>query len=137
MYYEIEQRENPPVMIGTWHEGFRAAEHSKAFSHDVRTRWETITTPVFFILDMSHLDTVTFEGLMQIAHLGIQGHNASLKHPMNRGTIIITKSPIIKAAAKGMGSNVFGNIDVKPFSTVEKALAYVNNLIDAEQEQIG
>lgn len=83
--------------------------------------------PVFYILDLSRLRTISMEGVMKSAEAASQSPNSNLRHPMNRCNIMVSKESIIQLAAKGMSSPKFGNIEIKLFETLDEALEYVKN----------
>jgi hypothetical protein len=137
MNYEIKHLDDPPVVIGIWKEGFRYVENGPDYVREVHALWNSLTTPAFYILDLSRLDAVTFEGLVKAAYSGTRGSSASLHHPTNRGTIFVSSAVLVKAGAKGMDSEVYGNVHIDMFETLDQALAHVRSIIRTEQSKAG
>ncbi len=62
------------------------------------------------------------------ANLTARGNNPIFHHPNVRSVIYVTKSNLTALAAKGMDSDVFGNLNISVFGTLEEALTHVRAL---------
>ena len=127
MYYHIQKLSDMPVVFATWYEGFQYAEHGQQYLHDIHELFDSQDAPVFYVLDMSQLHSISFEGMANAANSGTHGVSATLHHPMNRGTLFVSDLPIIKAAAKGLNSAVYGNVFVQVFATLNEALGCIGS----------
>lgn len=125
MFYDLQRLPHLPVIIGSWFEGFTFPAEGEQFMQELYAQFDALPAPVFYILDLSQLHTITFDGLVKAASSGAREANSPLHHPMNRGTIIVTDKAIIQTAAKGLNSAPFGNVDVKLVESLDEALNYV------------
>jgi hypothetical protein len=127
MFYNIEKLPDAPVIIGTWYEGFKFVEHGAQFDLDARALMDKQKTPIFYVLDLRQLHTISIEGIMEVAHTGAKVFTSAHRHPKNRGTIIVSKETIIKLAVKGVASAAFGNMNIRLFETLEEVMEYIKN----------
>jgi hypothetical protein len=125
MYYDVKRLPDAPVVIGTWYDGFKFVEQGLQYARETNALLSEQKTPVFYVLDLSMLHTVSIEGVLKSAESGANSATSNLRHPMNRGNIIVSKAALVKLAAKGMNTATFGNIDIKLFETLHEALEYV------------
>ncbi len=132
--FEIKVLPDLPAILGTWHDGFKFAEHGEQFSIEASALLDAQTSPVYYILDFSRLENPTMDGLVLAANRGARGAKPNLHHAMNRGTLIIIEgSPFSRLAAKGMNSNIFGNVKIRLFESLDEALDYVRAAVEVEK----
>jgi hypothetical protein len=127
MYFDVKKVADAPVVLATWYEGFKFSEHGAQFSQETNAIFDEQQDPVFYVLDLSHLQTISIEGLTLVAHSGARVLTSTHRHPKNRETILVSKKDIVKLAVKGVASPVFGNMNIRLFETLEKALDYIRN----------
>ncbi len=127
MYFDIKKMPGSPVVIGTWYDGFKFVEHGAQYAQEANAFLDEQQVPVFYIIDMSQLITISLEGIMEVAHTGANVLTSSHRHPMNRETILVSNKSIVKLAVKGMSSAAFGNMNIRLFETLEEALKYIKN----------
>jgi hypothetical protein len=131
-FFDIKIPSDLPVIIGTWHTGFKFADHGEEYSREVGALLDAQTSPVYYIMDMNQLEDISVEGIVLSANRGARGANPNLHHAMNRGSIIVAKAAVLHLAAKGLDTSAFGNVKVKLFESVEDALDYVRAAVEAE-----
>lgn len=129
MMYNIVQLSDLPAVVGTWHAGFRFKESGAAYTQEIHACFDALEAPMFYILDMSELDTVTFDGLVQATNSGTNQGKGTLHHSMNCGTILVSNEVIIQMAAQGLKSIEFGSVQVKVVRSLDEALNYVRSSI--------
>ena len=127
MYFDVKKMPDAPVVIGSWLEGFKFVDHGAQYAKEANAVLDEQTTPVFYIIDMSQLQTISVEGIVEVAHTGANVFTSNHRHPMNRETILISKKSIVKLAVKGVASSAFGNMKIKLFETLEEAIEYIKN----------
>ncbi len=93
---------------------------------------DAATEKHFYVLDITHL-SVSLEEMIAASNLGARGKAVDMQveddtplwhHPNIIENVVVSKSGIIKLAAKGLSSNAFGNLNIKVVETMEDALAY-------------
>lgn len=126
MTYTIEQRSTPPAIIATWHDDFDFMRDARPYSAEIRTLLNAQESPVFYIMDISTWQNMSFNEIIEATSIAARGKDANFHNPMNRGTLIITNKPAVAISANGLKSDAFGNANVLVFSTLDDALAYAN-----------
>lgn len=132
-FFEVAVLADLPVILGTWHTGFKFADHGEYYSSEVGKLLDAQASPVFYILDMNQLEKVSLEGIVLAANRGARGANPNLHHPMNRGTLMVAKTVVLQLAVKGLDSKAFGNTKTQLFESREEALDYVRAVVRAEE----
>jgi len=127
MTFDVKKLPDAPAVIGSWYEGFKFMEHGDEYSKEANAVLDEQKEPVFYILDMSELHTISVNGVMEVANRGAKVFTSSHHHAMNRETIIVSQKNIIKLAVKGVASPAFGNMEIKLFETLDEALNYVKS----------
>jgi len=127
MYFDIKKIPDAPVVIGSWYEGFKFVEQGAQYDQEANAILDEQQDPVFYVIDMSQLTTISIDGIVEVARTGARVPTAAHRHPMNRETIIVSNKRIIKLAVKGMASAAFGYMNIRLFETLEEALDYINN----------
>ena len=79
------------------------------------------------MIDLSQLQTISIEGIMEVAHSGAKDLASSHRHPMNRETILVSQETVVKLAVKGVASAAFGYMKIKLFETLDEALEYIKS----------
>jgi hypothetical protein len=64
--------------------------------------------------------------------MGTRETGALLTHPLMKEFLVVTNVKLVELAAKGLSSDIFGNVAVQVFETLEDALAYAREQIAAE-----
>jgi len=127
MYFNVKKMPDAPVVIGSWYEGFKFVEHGAQYSQAANAILDEQQAPVFYIIDMSHLLTISVAGVVEVAHTGANVLTSSHRHPMNRETILVSDKSMVKLAVKGMSSAAFGHMNIRLFETLEEAQDYIKN----------
>jgi hypothetical protein len=127
MYFDVKKIPDAPVVIGSWYEGFKFVEHGAQYSKAANAILDEQQVPVFYIIDMSQLHTISIAGVVEVAHRGANVVTSSHRHPMNRETILVSNKSIVKLAVKGVASAAFGYMNIKLFETLEEAQDYIKN----------
>jgi hypothetical protein len=83
-----------------------------------------LTEPVFWIVDVSEVQDMTIEDILTGTELLIKGKKPLYRHPNIREVLYISTSRLIRMAAAGLISEVFGNLKIRVFENLESALQY-------------
>lgn len=84
---------------------------------------DAVSEPVFFILDMSNAK-LNLDRLMRGSHDAYLGASPTFKHPNIREILQVSDDPGLELAASGLDSDLFGNVRIQQFKTLDAALAY-------------
>jgi len=84
---------------------------------------DQLSAPVFHIADMRPIK-LNVDSLMQLAASVAYGEHSVLRHPMIKELILVTDSRLIAMAGDGLSSDIYGNLPVKIFGSLDEALQY-------------
>ena len=127
MYFDVKKLTDVPAVIGSWYEGFKFMEHGPQYSKKLNAVLDEQQEPVFYVLDLSELHTISVNGVMEVANTGAKVFTSGHHHALNRETVLVSQKNIVKLAVKGVASPAFGNMEIKLFETLDEALDYVKS----------
>ncbi len=131
MSYTIRILPDEPIVIETLHSDFNLATEGGAAEAEMTALLESLQAPVYVIFDL-HETSFGLDDLIAGANMLTRGVNDTaprrgkpfFSHPNVRQLVMVSASPVIQLAAKGMNSPIFGHRDIKVVSTQEQALDY-------------
>jgi hypothetical protein len=80
-------------------------------------------TLTYYLLDMREV-TLSFEEIMKASSIAA-GQSKTFTNPNVIENLIIVPNRLVELSAEGLRSPVYGSLKIKPFRTVEDAVAYV------------
>ncbi|MBN1313322.1 MAG: hypothetical protein JXB30_18090 [Anaerolineae bacterium] len=86
---------------------------------------------LFFICDVREMK-LSLDDLIAAANVGSRGQQPLWQHPKIRDVYFISNLKMVELAAKGLSSPIFGNMQVRVFGTVEKALEDIRRILESE-----
>lgn len=125
MSFSLEKLPDEPIIIGTI-AGVGALDETSSFVNQLTSLLDNEPGPLYFIIDMSQY-SLSLEEMLTGTNQTTRGSMAFHNHPNLAGTIIISSSRMVKLAAKGMNTELFGNVHVKVFETMDDALAFARS----------
>jgi hypothetical protein len=125
MSYSINLLQDPPVLVSSWDSSFEFTQEIRAYSDEIKTILDARTEPLYYVMDFREWKDMSLENMMKAAEVGARSGNSNLHHPMTKGVLFITGSRLMEMAARGMKSDIYGNLDIRVFSTVDDALDFV------------
>lgn len=133
MSFSIKVLPNEPIIVATFHDGFSIAEHMSQAEAETRAILDQTHKSYYDIIDISGWN-ITFEQVLQLTNAGALGIDSILRHPQIRRIIIITNNQMVMTAAAGLRSELFGNLDILTFDTMDTALTWCRNQIGVLQD---
>ncbi len=124
MNYTVERLSDVPAILTTVSKDFEINRELEAMNRDTLAILDPAEVPLFLITNFQV--SLGIDDLFQSAST-LRKENSIWKHPNIRQVIVITEDPLLRLAAKGMGSPLLGGFNVKLFDSVEEALAYVRS----------
>lgn len=82
------------------------------------------TEPIYFISNFLEMVRPDLDDVSLGAFSAAFAENPVFKHPNVKEFIIISNEPIFNLSAQGLDSDLYGNVKVKVFTTLEEALSY-------------
>lgn len=101
-------------------------------THSTLELFDSLKEPIYYILDLSDAKLDIAQAIIG-ANKGAGSSRGTLRHPMVKEIVVVSKSNLIKVAAKGLRSKVFGGLTVSVFETLDEALGYARGQIAAAQ----
>lgn len=123
MLFSTVKLENEPVIVHTLQDGYSVAQEGAAAVDSINSLLNSQPEPVYLILNPGSV-RLALDDIVVGANLVARGASAIVSHPNARETLVIASSGLIKLAAKGLDSEIFGNVALKVFGTLDEALAY-------------
>lgn len=126
--FSHHQLPGEPIVIATLSDKYNFSTDSGPSSQAGIKVLNTMSTPVFWILDMRHL-TVDLELLMRGAAVTARDSSSIYRHPMVREVIFVFPevSEVLQLGAKGLNSEAFGFIKASVMDSVDAAIAYARS----------
>lgn len=122
LVYTIEKLPDEPIIIQTIRSDSSVGEAPDSMN-TMRELLEAGDTPLFVIYDVSQA-SFGMQDIVSGSNEASRSERPLLKHPNIRETLVVSTSELVKLAARGMNSPIFGNIALKVFGTLEEALTY-------------
>ncbi|MBN1310279.1 MAG: hypothetical protein JXB30_02590 [Anaerolineae bacterium] len=131
MYYEskgmtIECLTGEPIVISTLLEEFNFGSDIAEGNKPSFELLDSLEHPVIWIMDMSRAK-LNVERLLSI-NLVTRGERPLWHHPMLRQIVVVSNTRLAQLAAKGLNSEVFGNLSIRVFGTLDEALDFARDL---------
>ena len=120
----IQKLPNEPIVVDSMSPDYDlAVELPQALPKLIETV-EQLAEPVFWVVDISKVEEMDVEDLLIGTELLITGEKALYHHPNIREVMYVTSSQMIRLAATGLSDDLFGNLKIHVFETLEAALQY-------------
>lgn len=116
-----------PIVILTISGNVAALSSSERDYAQLRSLFDSVSEPVFFILDMSNA-RINLEDLIHGAHDAYLGDSPLFKHPNICQILHVSNDPMLELATEGLNNEIFGNVEIQMFKTLEEALAYARGV---------
>ncbi len=84
------------------------------------------TEPVYYIMDASAA-TFDMNVIIQAASSTSQSSQGTFHHPNVKGVLIVSPHDVIHVAAEGLRTDVYGNVRVRTFHSLDDALAFARS----------
>lgn len=127
--YTLEQLPGEPIIIMTYKEPFDWQTEIPEASVEFVRMLEEQPGPVYFIHDFGFVGATVADAIFTTNY--VTRISKVLHHPKMKEFLATRASGLVALAAKGMDSDIFGNVPVKAFDTVEEALEYARMNIQA------
>lgn len=121
--YSVQILPDAPVILSTAFDTWRVSTDMTPFVEEFLSQIQQIDHPVYYIADLTAWQP-NFNDVVMAANQSARSANAMLHHPMVREFLVVTDMRLVDLAAKGLNADVFGNVPVKVFQTLDDALAY-------------
>lgn len=124
MAFTIRLHPDRPILSNTLGEKLEPGD-LEAMTIQTTAQLDALDRKVYFLIDMSQT-RMGFEDVMAGASAGARGLNPPLHHPNVIQPIMVTNDKLVRMAAQGINSPLFGHVNMLVVSTLEEALAYID-----------
>ena len=123
-HYLIEKLPGEPIVVGTTFDSWEPIADIPVWAEDAYNFLDTMTEPVTYVANLIPSGSWSIDELVRAASGVARGAKPILHHPKLKETLIVTEQRLVTMSALGLQSNVFGNVRVKAFTSLEEALTY-------------
>jgi hypothetical protein len=123
--YQIEKLDAQPVLVITLTEEWDLRANMIDMMEHWRQMLEAEGEPLHCIIDIRVPPVPLFTDIIWGANEGARGPHAIVNHPLIRETLVITCEPLLRLAALGLRSEMYGSARINVYESVEEALASV------------
>jgi hypothetical protein len=120
--YTVEKLPDEPIVYSWLSESWSASE-LPAVLDALAAIFDAADELLFYISSVGNI-SLKIEEVITSASLLARGTNALFHHPNIREILLVTEVKLVQLAAKGLDSDVFGNLPVKSFESEDEAFAY-------------
>lgn len=126
MSYSTIKVENQPIVISTLHKDYDlATEITYSNQAAIEVLSDASEDQLFLIV---HFEVqLTMNDILLGASAVTRGENALWLHEKVRQVLVVTKDLATSLSAQGMRHELFGNVNVEVFETLEQALSFAQS----------
>lgn len=115
--YTINKDDEHKAIVVTLHEGYRLATDYP--EQELKEMFGALTEPYHFVVDFSALSP-SLNDLTRTASATARGESPLLQNPNVERIFIITHSDLVRMAAKGLSSPVFGHVNITACASLDE-----------------
>ena len=121
-----EKLPDEPIIISVLSSSFSIGEDMAPIMAEVTALLEEANTPCYYVSDVRKIQ-IGLDDLLQGTSMASRGSQALLHHPLVKEFLLVTDSKVLEMAGKGLRHDVFGNVNIRVFQSMEAALAYARS----------
>ncbi len=125
--YEIEKLPGEPILVCTLSETWSVSNDLSATIDQITEHLDAADEPLYYINDVSGGLKVDLKDVILAANQAARGSSAIFHHPNFKKFLMVTDLKLFELAVRGLDSEIFGNVPVAVFQTLEEALEYAHN----------
>jgi hypothetical protein len=123
----LEKHPTLPIVMRTYDSSLKLGSGDLSMTLEDEAMINAQTAPTYYLLDMREL-TLSFEEIMRASNIAA-GQSKTFTNPNVIENLVIVPNRLVELSAEGLRSPVFGSLKIKPFRSVEEAVAYVEQKI--------
>lgn len=120
----VQKLPNEPIVLDKVSADYRLSVELPSAISKLFELADGLIEPVFWIVDVSEVKEMTIEDILTGTELLIKGKKPLYRHPNIREVLYVSTSRLIRMAAAGLASEIFGNLKISVFDNLESALQY-------------
>lgn len=119
----VDRLSGEPIVILTVSGSATDLRDAQQAMMELQTVFDEASEGLFFILDVSDVQ-ISLDELLRGASNAYRGDNPIFKHPNIRETLQVSNDPALALAAEGFDTEIFGNVKIQLFATLDEAVAH-------------
>lgn len=119
--YTIEQLSQEPIYITVMTPEYSVSQDQAHSTAEGRAILDAVDEPVYWIVDIRQL-SISLDDIISGSNQGARGEEPLWHHPMIKEFVFVSGSTLVKLAAKGLNTEVFGNLNLTVCDSVEQAI---------------
>ncbi len=121
--YRIEKLLDEPIVVTQLGADYLMASHTEEINPRLVELMDDSSEELFLIFDVTEA-SFSLDDVIAGASQATRSATPLLRHPKMRQMVVISRSSMVRLAAKGLNSPIFGKINVKVCDTLDEALAH-------------
>jgi hypothetical protein len=119
--YTIEQIPQEPIYVTIMTADYSVTHDQVHSTADGRAILEAVDEPVYWVVDVTQI-SISLDDIIASSNRGARGEEPLWHHPMIKEFIFVSPNMLVKLAAKGLNSEIFGNLNITVCDTLEQAI---------------
>lgn len=128
MSYSFKLLPDEPILIATISASFDQKHELDPYLNESAFILEGLDQPVCYIADVSESKVKIFQDFLNAFNRAFRGMGSLARHPNVGKTIFVATDPLIKLGARGLNAEIYGNLSIPVFDTLDEALDYARSL---------
>ncbi len=122
----VEKLPGEPILVSTVFEAWNSVDELGDGLNQAIEHLDAADEPLYLVADVSGLK-LDLRDVILVANQTARGSKAILHHPNLREFLVVTDLKLFELAARGLDSEIFGNVPVSVFGTLEEALEHARD----------
>jgi hypothetical protein len=131
MAHRLEKHPTLPIVMRTYDSSLALGSGDMSMTLEDEAMINAQPEPTYYLLDMRAM-TLSFEEIMKASTIAA-GQSKTFTNPNVIENLVIVPNRILELSAEGLRSPVYGSLKIKPFRSVEEAVAYVEQQRNGKQ----
>jgi hypothetical protein len=128
MSFKVERLPGEPIVVTILFEDFDLKSEIVLANKAEHDLFDASPEPVFMIVVFRARQTL--DEMMQGASVAGREKGAVLHHPNVREVMFVSREKAVHMLAQGLATEIYGNVPVKAFDTLDDALGYARSKIN-------
>lgn len=121
--YRIEKLQGEPIVVTRLGADYSMATHTEEINPRIMQLMDDSPEGLFLIFDVTEA-SFSLDDVIAGASQSTRSTKPLLRHPNMRQMVVISRSSLVRLAAKGLSAPIFGKVNVKVCDTLDEALAH-------------
>lgn len=116
-----------PIIVNVFTSQLRVGEHLGKSVKEIIALLEEAGEPCYLITDVREVAKMSLDDVIAGSNFVTRESGALLQHRLIKAFLLVTTSKLYEMVGKGLRHDIFGNVNVHIFASVEEALTYARS----------